>query len=138
MKNKRSIALPGTFAIALALTPLAHADVVDQLLQEYQARGATAFSPDHGDAFWHKSHPDPKEPGKTRSCTTCHGENLKVPGKHATTGKTIEPLAPSVNKKRLTDAKEIEKWFTRNCKWVLGRECTPQEKGDILSYLRQQ
>jgi len=29
----------------------------------------------------------------------------------------------------------VAKWFRRNCKTVLGRECTAQEKGDILTYL---
>ena len=35
-----------------------------------------------------------------------------------------------------TDPEHIEKWFTRNCKWTLGRECTPQEKGDFLLMIR--
>ena len=47
-------------------------------------------------------------------------------------------MAPSVNPKRLTDRSKIEKWFKRNCKWTLGRECTPQEKGDILTFLLAQ
>ena len=83
-----------------------------------------------------KDYPDPDEPGKVRNCSTCHGKDLRAPGKHTKSGKTIDPLAPSANKERLTDPKFIEKWFTRNCKWVLGRECTPQEKGDFLAYLR--
>lgn len=45
-------------------------------------------------------------------------------------------MSPAVNPKRLSDPKKIEKWFLRNCKWTLGRECTPQEKGDYLTYLR--
>ena len=44
-------------------------------------------------------------------------------------------MAPSVNPKRLTDRTKIEKWFVRNCKWTFGRECTPQEKGDLLSFI---
>jgi len=134
--KQRIVALGG--ALVLCAAQIAHADVVDDLLKGYEAQGAADFSAARGDTQWHNAYPDPKEPGKTRDCTTCHGKDLKAPGKHATTGKTIDPLAPSVNKKRLTDAKEIEKWFNRNCKWVLGRECTPQEKGDFLSYLRQQ
>jgi hypothetical protein len=47
-------------------------------------------------------------------------------------------MAPSVNSERLTDPKFIEKWFRRNCIQTLGRECTPQEKGDVLTYLRAQ
>lgn len=114
------------------------ADVVDDMLSTYQAAGAKDFSASRGDALWHKNYPDPKEAGKTRSCATCHGEDLRAKGKHVRTGKVIEPMAPSKNKDRLTDPKFIEKWFTRNCKWVVGRKCTPQEKGDLLSYLRRQ
>jgi hypothetical protein len=73
-----------------------------------------------------------------RACTSCHSNDLTQPGRHATTGKAIEPLAPSVNAKRLTERRRIEKWFKRNCKWTLGRECTPQEKGDLLSFMGKQ
>jgi hypothetical protein len=119
-------------------TQLAAADVVDDLLKTYQGAGAKDFSASNGETLWHKAHPDPKDAGKSRSCTTCHGEDLRTKGKHVVTGKVIEPMARSANKDRLTDPKFIEKWFTRNCKWVLARECTPQEKGDVLSYLRKQ
>jgi hypothetical protein len=46
-------------------------------------------------------------------------------------------MAPSVDAERYTDLGKMEKWFKRNCKWTWGRECTPQEKGDLLEYLRQ-
>jgi len=87
--------------------------------------------------MWQEKHLDAKS-GKDRSCETCHGTNLKVSGKHIRTGKVIDPMAPSVNSERFTDEKKIEKWFKRNCKWTLGRECTPQEKGDFLSFLKAQ
>ena len=128
-----------SIALCTALSAhIATADVVDDLLNTYQAAGAKNFSAGKGDDLWHQSHPDPKQAGKTRSCATCHGEDLRAKGKHVRTGKVIDPMAPSVNKERLTDAKFIEKWLKRNCKWVVGRECTPQEKGDLLSYLRKQ
>ena len=79
-----------------------------------------------------------EETGKDRSCQSCHGKDLKASGEHIKTGKVIDPLAPSINKERLTDIKFINKWFKRNCKWTLGRECTPQEKGDFLEYLKTQ
>ena len=120
------------------IAPYAGADVVDDVLNGYKTAGAGAFSAAKGETFWHQSHPDPDQPGKTRSCVTCHGEDLRAKGKHIRTGKVIDAMAPSVNKDRLTDPKFIEKWFKRNCKWVLNRECTPQEKGDVLSYLRAQ
>ena len=30
---------------------------------------------------------------------------------------------------------KVEKWFARNCNDVLGRACTPVEKGDVLAWL---
>ena len=50
-------------------------------------------------------------------------------------GKTIAPLAPTANPQRFTDVSETEKWFHRNCRWVLGRTCTAQEKGDFITFL---
>jgi hypothetical protein len=93
------------------------------------------FNGAKGQEFFFKERTNPK--GEKDACTTCHTTNLKGPGK-TSAGKPIDPLAPSVNPKRLTDVKEIEKWFTRNCKQVLGRECTPQEKGDVLTFLKTQ
>lgn len=125
--------------ISLALCTLPSTQVVvADMLKSYQAAGAKDFSAANGDKLWHQGHPDPEQPGKTRGCTTCHGNDLRAKGKHVRTGKVIEPMAPSVNKDRLTDPKFIEKWFRRNCKWVLDRECTLQEKGDLLAYLHEQ
>ena len=56
-------------------------------------------------------------------------------GKHAKTGKSIEPLAPAVNPQRFSNPAKVEKWFRRNCNDVLGRACTAQEKGDVLTWL---
>lgn len=129
----------GTFALLVSVflfSAASNAAVVDDMLKEYQSLGASSFSAARGDELWHKKFPDPENPGKTQTCGTCHGDDLKQNGKHVTTNKVIDPLAPSVNKDRLTDPKFIEKWFKRNCKSVLGRECSPQEKGDVLSYLR--
>src|SRR5574339_110132 len=117
--------------LALLALPVAQADTVDDVLKGYQSQGAANFSAEKGKAMWTEKHAS-KEGGPERSCSTCHGENLTMTGKHAKTGKPIEPMAPSANPKRLTDVKEIEKWFKRNCTWTLGRECTPQEKGDFL------
>ncbi|HEY5599110.1 MAG TPA: DUF1924 domain-containing protein, partial [Candidatus Manganitrophaceae bacterium] len=86
-------------------------------------------------ALWNQSFTD-RESGEARSCASCHTADLRSAGKHAKTGKPIDPLAPSANPKRLTDAGFIEKWFKRNCKWTLGRECAPAEKGSVLLFLR--
>ncbi|TRZ56675.1 MAG: DUF1924 domain-containing protein [Rhodocyclaceae bacterium] len=113
----------------------ARADAIATLLKDYESQGASRFSAQDAETFWVKANLDPKT-GETRRCTTCHTEDLRRTGKHSTTGKAIEPLAPSVNPKRLTDVEHIEKWFGRNCKWTLNRECTPQEKGNLLVMLR--
>jgi hypothetical protein len=131
MMMKRLMILP----LLLGVVPPLLADTVDDRLAAYQAEGASEFSAERGKDMWFKPHDDPAG-GKARSCTTCHSNNARVNGKHARTGKSIKPMAPSVNPERLTDAKKIEKWFKRNCKWTMGRECSPQEKGDLLSYLR--
>jgi hypothetical protein len=76
--------------------------------------------------------------GPARSCASCHTEDLTQAGRHARTGKPIEPLAPSVNANRLTDPKKVEKWLRRNCRWTLGRECSASEKADFLAYIERQ
>lgn len=73
----------------------------------------------------------------TPACTSCHGDNPRGAGR-TLTGKDIEAVAASVTPKRYTDRAKVEKWFKRNCKEVLGRECTVQEKGDWLSYMLSQ
>jgi len=73
-----------------------------------------------------------------RSCTTCHGDDATETGKHIKTGKIIQPMALSVNGERYQDDKKIEKWFLRNCKWTFGRQCSTQEKADILNWLSNQ
>ncbi|GAB4301540.1 MAG: hypothetical protein Kow0096_22490 [Thiohalomonadaceae bacterium] len=109
----------------------AHAGAVDDLLQEYRSQGAGPFSAEAGATLWTRS-------GGAQTCAACHGSDLRTGGKHAKTGKPIAPMAPSVNAKRLTDRAFIEKWFKRNCDSAWGRACTPQEKGDLLSYIRRQ
>lgn len=69
------------------------------------------------------------------SCATCHTPDPTKEGKHFVTSKPIAPLAPRVNPKRFTDAKKVHKWFTRNCKEVVGRACTAAEKADLLAFL---
>jgi hypothetical protein len=110
-------------------------DAVAGLLKQYESKGAAHFAAPSAEAMWGRIYPDAKS-GEKRRCSQCHSEDLRRSGKHAVTGKVIEPLAPSANPKRLTDPEHIEKWFLRNCKWTLGRECTPQEKGDFLVMIR--
>ncbi len=105
-----------------------------QALDLYRSQGAGPFDAARAKPLWTEKHTGPD--GKTRSCVSCHTSDPTQLGKHVKTGKKIDPLAPSVNPKRFTELKKIKKWFKRNCKWAWGRECTPQEKGDFLMYLK--
>lgn len=123
-----------TWILAACLVALpAAAETVDEALADYRQAGAGAFSAERGEQMWNRN---VSVEGQDRSCVTCHGSDLRQAGEHARTGKRIDPMAPSVNSERFTKRRDIEKWFLRNCKWTWGRECTPQEKGDFLSYLR--
>jgi hypothetical protein len=93
--------------------------------------GFAGFSAQRGEQFYRTTH------GNDWSCASCHTANPAAGGKHAKTGKPIAPLAPSANPERFTSLATAEKWFRRNCNDVVGRECTPLEKGDLLAYLAQ-
>lgn len=123
-----------TSALLLLLPLGSQAGAVTALQDQYAAKAQQAFKAERGEMLWNQQIQDPKT-GRDRSCALCHTNDLKQTGKHARTGKTIQPMAPSVNPKRLSDAHKIEKWFKRNCKWTLGRECTEQEKGDLLAFI---
>ncbi len=69
------------------------------------------------------------------SCASCHHDAPLTAGKHAKTGKAIDPIAPAANAAAFTDTARVDKWFRRNCKDVLGRECSAREKADVLAYL---
>lgn len=73
----------------------------------------------------------------TPACTSCHGATPRSSGR-TPAGKAVEPMALSLSPSRYSDAAKVDKWFTRNCRDVLGRECTPREKGDWLSFMFSQ
>jgi cytochrome c peroxidase len=115
----------------------AYAGSPQEMLQAYAAQARQEnpafreFSASRGEAFYHAERQAAS--GKA-SCTTCHTPNPASPGK-TRANKVIEPLAPAANPQRFTDAAKTEKWFGRNCKDVVGRACTAQEKGDFITYL---
>jgi len=74
---------------------------------------------------------------KMPACATCHTDSPMQSGRHAVTGKSIKPLAPAANAERLSDSAKVEKWFARNCKEVVGRECSPGEKADFMAFLME-
>ena len=128
-----------TFALVAALGAGAavHAETPSDLARTYEGAARQAspqfggFSADRGRTFFESTH------GNDWSCASCHTEDPRASGRHAKTGKTIAPLAPAANAERFTSLSQAEKWFKRNCNDVLARECTAQEKGDVLAYLMQ-
>ena len=112
----------------IGLTLSASAATSSDLLKSYEAQSGKA-SPPRGEQFFNTKH------GKEWSCASCHENPPNHDTKHIVTGKVIKPLAPSANPARFTDEAKTEKWFKRNCNDVLGRECTAQEKADVLSWL---
>lgn len=109
-------------APAMAVTPA-------EQLAGYTAQAGAPAQAARGQAFFTSLH------GREWSCSNCHGATPTGSGKHASTGKEIKPLAPAFNDQRFTDAAKTEKWFRRNCNDVVGRECTPAEKADLLAWL---
>ena len=130
-----------SYATVLALTITAgfiaqpaYSETPNEVLASIQKEAASSagfeiFSAARGHNFFKQKH------GNEWSCSSYHTDNPVSPGKHAKTGKVIEPLAPSANAERFTNPKKVEKWFKRNCNDVLDRVCTAQEKGDVLTYL---
>ena len=123
--------------IFLLLSHISMASTINDLLSAYTEQSGTQLNAERGKNLWNKNYTHSKSEQK-RSCTTCHGNDLTRNGKHQRTGKLIKPMSPSVNPLRFTKIKKVEKWFKRNCKWTLERECTAQEKGDILLFLSEQ
>jgi hypothetical protein len=116
------LAFSATCTTAQAVTP-------DDQLAGYVAQAGTPAEPARGQQLFTTRH------GKEWSCSSCHTALPTVEGKHAGTGKVIGPMAPAFNAERFTDVAKTEKWFRRNCNDVLGRECTPLEKADVLAWL---
>lgn len=120
-----------------AADPARDSILADLAVQAKQADATFAgFSADRGGAFFRAAQAggDPKTP----ACTACHTDSPKTPGQNAKTGKPIDPMAVSANPARFTNKDDVEKWFRRNCKEVLGRECTALEKGDFITFMASQ
>ena len=127
-----NISLSIALLLSLSFSSATHAtEASDTLIKTYEKAGAGPFSAQSGEALWTQN-------SNGESCTSCHSDSVTKTGKHKKTGKTIQAMAPSVNPERLSDTKKIEKWLLRNCKWTFKRECSTQEKGDILLWLSQQ
>ena len=132
----------------------------NDLLATYAAQarevepGFSGFSAERGRAFYFAQHR--VEDGSELSCASCHHDDPRketfahddeipcqachggfdrwpngVPRMH----RQILAFAPSENPERFTNEPKVEKWFGFNCTYLLGRDCTPQEKGDLITWL---
>jgi hypothetical protein len=116
--------------------------------------GFAGFSADRGRAFYFVTHR--LQDGSELSCASCHHADPRqgtvahrdqIPCRacHITLHegsqgrsmviREIRPLAQLVNPDRFTNEWKVEAWFEWNCKLLLQRECTPLEKGDLITWL---
>lgn len=98
-----------------------------------ESKDFRAFSAEAGNIFFHQERVHSE--GTKVSCAVCHTSDPRNRGM-TRANKEIAPLAPSKNPERFTDLLKVEKWFARNCRDVLERPCTAQEKGDFIEYMR--
>jgi cytochrome b len=126
-------------ALPLGIPARAHAaaPVAAELLRGWEAQARRerpafeGFSAAEGRRIYLAEH---VQDGERVSCSSCHTANPRAQGR-TPAGKVVDPLAPAANPDRLTNPADVEKWFKRNCKQVLGRECTAEEKGHFVTYL---
>lgn len=129
MPRQRFTRLALLIGLALPAMPGAQAASPAELLAGYAAQAGTQASSARGQQLFNARH------GREWNCASCHGAVPTQAGRHAATGKAIEPLAPAAAPARFTDAAKVEKWFRRNCNDVMGRECSAAEKADLLAWL---
>lgn len=123
---------------ALAAMPALADPARDAILAAYAAQaraadpGFAGFSPARGEAFFRAARDVNKD---AAACASCHTPDPARTGRHVKTGRAIEPMAVSANPKRFTDSEKVEERFTRDCKSIVGRECTALEKGDYVAFM---
>ena len=139
--NTAAALLPLSLSLSLLLCGNVSAAPRDDILRSLDSAARAAdpafsgFSAARGQAL----HTQTFAGGKpdTPACTSCHGATPRSSGR-TPAGKAVEPMALSLSPTRYSDAAKVDKWFTRNCRDVLGRECTAREKGDWLSFMFSQ
>lgn len=118
-------------ALLLGAAGSALADTPAAILAKYEKLAGAKGDPERGKAFFTQ---DFKQTlGWT--CSSCHTAEPTLRGTDQLKEKSLAPLAPAANPKRLTDPAKVENAFTLNCVDVVGRKCTPQEKADVLAWL---
>jgi predicted metal-binding protein len=69
-------------------------------------------------------------------CRACHVINDEEhPDPENAKKRIIEPFAPNANPERFRDPMHVERYFHTNCMMMLKRDCTVQEKGDLITWL---
>ena len=127
---QRRLALAALLAVSnIAATAQAGDTTPAQQLARFSKEAGAPGNAARGKTFFDSKH------GGEWSCSSCHGTPPTAAGKHARTGKVLEPLAPAFNAKAFTDTARVDKWLRRNCKDVLSRECSAAEKADVLAWL---
>lgn len=136
----RKLALVLFVALGISSLPAqAGVDGAKQFANQYAAHVKTIdpsykLTADAGRAFYTKKYTRRKD-NKEESCSSCHTDSPANKGKHVDTGKVIQPLSPVVNASRFKDLQKVETKFKKHCNDIIGRDCTPQEKGDYITYL---
>jgi hypothetical protein len=136
------VAVLASACVPLAAAAVGGADKRAAILADYAAKARasdpsfTVFSAARGETLFRTSWAGGD--ARTPSCVSCHTADPKRPGRNAKTGRPIDPVAVSTNPARYTDAKEVNRHFARDCKSVLGRDCTARERGDYITFMTGQ
>lgn len=138
IKGRNFFMIVAALSLIVLVSPALATTTPAALVGEYTVEAKKAdkafkgFTVENGHKFYLAEAKDKK--GETVSCSGCHTKDPTKDGK-TRAGKAIKPMAFSANKERFTDKAKVEKWFKRNCNDVYARACTPQEKGDFITYL---
>ncbi|MDH5540669.1 MAG: DUF1924 domain-containing protein, partial [Rhizobacter sp.] len=101
-----ALALLAALALAGAAADARAADTSPaQQLARFAAEAGAAGQAERGRGFFTDRH------GGEWACASCHGRPPLAAGKHASTGKPIDPLAPAVNPLSFTDTARVDQWF---------------------------
>ena len=128
----------GVIAISFSLNlPASASPFLDGYAQEAQGQFSTfdGFSSVRGKTLFLNNYASGKP--ETPACTSCHTKSPTQAGQ-TRAGKVIAAMATSISPERYSDKDKVEKWFRRNCNSVLGRLCTPLEKGDFITFMKTQ
>lgn len=130
MKNAKIFLI--TLSMAAMFAVSAEAGPREDIIAGFMAQGAGPADPAKGKAMYNANYGTGKV--ETPKCQSCHGATPQAGGE-TRTAKPIDPMAVSKAPDRFTDKRKVDKWFLRNCRGVIGRECTAQEKVDFIAFM---